>query len=57
MDKMYTDLQPIGKGSYGVVCSALNKETNQRVAVKKVSPISAHVIDAKHVLREIRMMR
>lgn len=57
VDKVYKDLKPVGKGSYGIVCSAVNSETGEAVAIKRVSPISAHVIDAKHVLREIRMMR
>ncbi len=57
VDKVYKDLKPVGKGSYGIVCSALHCETGESVAIKRVSPISAHVIDAKHVLREIRMMR
>ena len=54
---MYKDLKPVGKGSYGIVCSAVHSETGEAVAIKRVSPVSAHVIDAKHVLREIRMMR
>lgn len=57
VDKIYKDLKPVGKGSYGIVCSAVNSVTGEAVAIKKVSPISTHVIDAKHVLREIRMMR
>lgn len=57
MDKVYKDLKPVGKGSYGIVCSAVHSETGEAVAIKRVSPVSAHVIDAKHVLREIRMMR
>ena len=57
VDRVYKDLKPVGKGSYGIVCSAVNSDTGENVAIKRVSPISAHVIDAKHVLREIRMMR
>jgi serine/threonine protein kinase len=57
VDRCYKDLKPVGKGSYGIVCSAFNTESGEHVAIKKVSPISTHVIDAKHVLREIRMMR
>ena len=57
VDRVYKDLKPVGKGSYGIVCSAVNSDVNENVAIKRVSPISTHVIDAKHVLREIRMMR
>ncbi|CAM9829499.1 unnamed protein product, partial [Sphacelaria rigidula] len=29
----------------------------KRVAIKKIRPMAQHIIDAKHVLREIRLMR
>lgn len=29
----------------------------KRVAIKKIHPMAQHVVDAKHVLREIRLMR
>lgn len=57
VDRIYKDLKPVGKGSYGIVCSAVNSVTGENVAIKKVAPMSTHVMDAKHVLREIRMMR
>jgi serine/threonine protein kinase len=55
--RKYTDLTAIGKGSYGVVCSAIDTLTNKKVAIKKITPVVKHVEDAKHVLREIRLMR
>lgn len=57
IDKKYSDLKAIGKGSYGVVCSALDATTGRRIAIKKITPMAKHVMDAKHVLREIRLMR
>ncbi len=57
IDKGYTDLKPIGRGSYGVVCSAFSTKLNRKVAIKKITPISKHSSDAKHVLREIMLMR
>lgn len=57
LDKRYTNLKPIGKGSYGVVCKALNTYTNSSVAIKKITPMTRSIDDAKHVLREIRLMR
>ena len=57
IDKGYTDLKPIGRGSYGVVCSAFSTKLNRKVAIKKITPISKHTSDAKHVLREIMLMR
>ena len=47
----------IGKGSYGVVCAAENILTGENVAVKKIKPMCEDVWDAKHTLRELRLMR
>ena len=57
IDSRYNELKVIGKGSYGVVCSAIDTSSSTSVAIKKITPISKHSIDAKHVLREIRLMR
>lgn len=57
LNKKYSDLKPIGKGSYGVVCKATNNETKRQVAIKKITPMSKTIEDAKHVLREVRLMR
>jgi serine/threonine protein kinase len=57
IDRRYSDLKAIGKGSYGVVCSALDASTGKRMAIKKITPMAKHITDAKHVLREIRLMR
>uniref|UniRef100_A0A0D9WK84 mitogen-activated protein kinase n=1 Tax=Leersia perrieri TaxID=77586 RepID=A0A0D9WK84_9ORYZ len=47
----------IGKGSYGVVCSAIDLHTRQKVAIKKVHNIFEHVSDAARILREIKLLR
>ncbi|MCO5587763.1 hypothetical protein L7F22_041715 [Adiantum nelumboides] len=47
----------IGKGSYGVVCSAIDTHTGQKVAIKKITDIFEHVSDATRILREIRLLR
>ncbi|GMI47600.1 hypothetical protein TrCOL_g4659 [Triparma columacea] len=57
IDRRYSELKAIGKGSYGVVASAVDAITQQKVAIKKISPMAAHSQDAKHVLREVRLMR
>ena len=36
IDVRYTNLRPIGGGSYGVVCSADDTATGRRVAIKKI---------------------
>ncbi|GLJ18521.1 hypothetical protein SUGI_0329210 [Cryptomeria japonica] len=50
-------LLPIGKGAYGIVCSAMNSETNEHVAIKKISNAFDNRIDAKRTLREIKLCR
>jgi serine/threonine protein kinase len=57
IDRKYSTLKVIGKGSYGVVCSALDMSKNKKVAIKKITPMARDCIDAKHTLREIRLMR
>lgn len=57
LDSGYSDLKPIGRGSYGVVCSAFSAKHDSKVAIKKITPVSANTMDIKHVLREIKLMR
>ena len=46
----------IGGGSYGSVINAIDKDTNQIIAIKKLKSTS-DVIDLKRVLREIIIMK
>lgn len=55
VDRRYRDLKAVGRGSYGIVASATDAEAgNRMVAIKKITPMAAHIADAKHVLREVR---
>ncbi|GMI86777.1 MAP kinase 20 [Hibiscus trionum] len=47
----------IGKGSYGVVCSAVDTHTGEKVAIKKIHDIFEHLSDAARILREIKLLR
>ncbi|XWS41061.1 hypothetical protein CRYUN_Cryun17cG0048200 [Craigia yunnanensis] len=47
----------IGKGSYGVVCSAIDSHTGEKVAIKKIHDIFEHISDAARILREIKLLR
>ncbi|KAJ7300022.1 hypothetical protein O6H91_Y091900 [Diphasiastrum complanatum] len=47
----------IGKGSYGVVCSATDTQTGEKVAIKRINDIFEHVSDATRILREIKLLR
>ncbi|XRB05962.1 mitogen-activated protein kinase [Pycnococcus provasolii] len=53
----YTLKEIIGKGSYGVVCSAIDNHTGERVAIKKINDVFDHVSDATRILREIKLVR
>ncbi|EFN52683.1 hypothetical protein CHLNCDRAFT_138663 [Chlorella variabilis] len=47
----------IGKGSYGVVASAVDQFTGEKVAIKKITNVFDHVSDATRILREIKLLR
>lgn len=47
----------VGKGSYGVVGSAIDTRTGERVAIKKINDVFEHVSDATRILREIKLLR
>ena len=47
----------IGKGSYGVVCSATDLRTGEKVAIKRIHDVFDHVSDAVRILREIKLLR
>ena len=56
LPEKYEIIKVIGKGTFGTVVSAINKENNTNVAIKKLSKIE-DIIDAKRVLREIKIMK
>ncbi|GJZ65304.1 mitogen-activated protein kinase 9 [Tanacetum coccineum] len=47
----------IGKGSYGIVGSAIDTHTGEKVAIKKINDVFEHVSDATRILREIKLLR
>ncbi|XWS44468.1 hypothetical protein CRYUN_Cryun15aG0047300 [Craigia yunnanensis] len=53
----YKIQEVIGKGSYGVVCSATDTHTGEKVAIKKINDIFEHISDAARILREIKLLR
>lgn len=53
----YNIKEVIGKGSYGVVCSATDNYTGEKVAIKKINNVFDHVSDATRILREIKLLR
>jgi len=57
IDTRYTDLETIGDGAYGVVCSAWDSVLRRKVAIKKVADVFEDLVDAKRILREILLLR
>ncbi|OWM85293.1 mitogen-activated protein kinase homolog MMK2-like [Punica granatum] len=55
--KYVPPIRPIGRGSYGLVCAAVNSETREEVAIKKIGNAFDNRIDAKRTLREIKLLR
>nr|BAK08351.1 predicted protein [Hordeum vulgare subsp. vulgare] len=53
----YQVSEVIGKGSYGVVAAAIDTQTGERVAIKKINDVFDHVSDATRILREIKLLR
>jgi len=56
IDQRYRNLKPIGDGSYGFVASATDTTARRKVAIKKVKDVFADVVDAKRILREIKLL-
>ncbi|GJN31114.1 hypothetical protein PR202_gb19472 [Eleusine coracana subsp. coracana] len=50
-------IMPIGRGAYGIVCSVMNYETKEMVAIKKIANVFDNHMDAKRTLREIKLLR
>ncbi|TYZ67349.1 hypothetical protein PybrP1_001166 [[Pythium] brassicae (nom. inval.)] len=57
VDARYQFLNPLGKGSYGIVCAAKDCETGMNLAIKKVAPMTKRTADAKHTLREVLLLQ
>ncbi|KAL3695750.1 hypothetical protein R1sor_009826 [Riccia sorocarpa] len=54
--KYVPPIRPLGRGAYGIVCSFVNSETGEGVAIKKVGNAFENPIDAKRILREIKLL-
>ena len=51
----FTDLRPLGTGVTGLVLSAVDQRTGQRVAIKKL--VMRDAVTVKHALREVKITR
>lgn len=57
VDAKYVPIKPIGRGAYGVVCSSINRETHEKVAIKKIHNVFENRIDALRTLRELKLLQ
>jgi len=57
IDDTYEPIKAIGRGAYGVVCSANDHKTGEKVAIKRIAKAFENVTDARRTLREIKLLR
>jgi serine/threonine protein kinase len=58
IDSHYHPLKPLGRGAYGVVCSAIDKSRGEKkVAIKKIQGAFEDLVDGKRILREVKLLR
>ncbi|KYO47504.1 hypothetical protein Y1Q_0019633 [Alligator mississippiensis] len=53
----YRDLQPVGAGAYGAVCSAIDGRNGTKVAIKKLYRPFQSELFAKRAYRELRLLK
>lgn len=56
VDERYEYIKKVGSGAYGIVVAALDRRTNTKVAIKKFPNAFDDLIDAKRILREIKLL-
>jgi serine/threonine protein kinase len=57
IDEKYVPMKAIGSGAYGVVCSAIDQETEENVAIKKMTNVFDDSAIALRTLREMMILR
>lgn len=57
LPEKYVITARLGQGSYGMVVQALDKDTGEKVAIKKCSSLFKYPEDGKRILREIKIMQ
>lgn len=57
VDRRYSMVRLIGSGAYGVVISASDANKDKNVAIKMVPKAFSDEIDAKRILREIKLLK
>lgn len=57
VDDRYEVLGLLGQGSFGTVATATDRETGKKLAIKHIHPIAGSHSGARHILREVIIMR
>ncbi|XP_049571944.1 mitogen-activated protein kinase 13 isoform X5 [Orcinus orca] len=57
LPKTYVSLTHVGSGAYGAVCSAIEKQSGEKVAIKKLSRPFQSEIFAKRAYRELLLLK
>lgn len=57
IDDSYVPIKAVGKGAYGVVCSAKHTPSGEKVAIKKITNAFENLVDARRTLREMKLLR
>lgn len=52
----YKVQEVIGRGAYGLVCSAVNTVNGDKLAIKRVGKLFSDAVDGKRVLREVKAL-
>ena len=56
IEEKYEFIKQIGLGSFSAVCSCYDRKDNRNVAIKKVTNAFDDLEDARHILREIKIL-
>lgn len=56
LPEKYQPTKVLGHGSYAVVAGAKDKRTGETVAIKKNKDVFSNLVDAKRILREIKLL-
>ncbi|XP_067387976.1 mitogen-activated protein kinase 13 [Emydura macquarii macquarii] len=57
LPRRYSSIIPVGSGAYGSVCSAIDKKTGEKVAIKKLCRPFQSEIFAKRAYRELMLLK
>lgn len=57
ISRRYEPKKILGRGSFGVVTTAMDSVRKENIAIKRIRPYANDEWDARHTLREVRLMK